>query len=54
MERAILKYAMQRLQFWKKENPEGVLPKGHPNAMRYACGRKMVEACLELEKLNGK
>lgn len=54
LEREIVKYAMQRLKIWKREHPNGMYPEGHPQAMRHKCGRKMIEACLALEKLNGK
>ena len=54
LERDIVKYAMQRLRSWKKEHPEGLHPKGHPQACRHESGRKMIEACLALEKLRAR
>lgn len=50
LERDIVKYAMQRLQKWKKDYPEGLRPQGHPQAIQSKSGRKMIEACLALEK----
>lgn len=49
LEGLVIKYALQRLKEWKREYPDGLLPKDHPSATRSKPGRKMIEACLELE-----
>lgn len=49
LEREIVKWAMVRLKEWKKENPGGL-----SGTFKSKTGRKMIEACLALEKLRAK
>ena len=49
LERDIVRYAMQRLKLWKKDHPEGLLPRSQPRGIRSLPGWRLVRACLRLE-----
>ena len=51
LEKEIVTLAMRRLKSWKKENPKGLIPFGEQGAPHDRYGHRLIEACLELEKM---
>lgn len=46
LERAALDALYLRAREWKKDNPDGMLPRGHPLAIKSTITRNFVKAAL--------